>query len=270
MGDFIRINFEDMDDVVEEHKKLEKGVEDSALSMIKDFSAVNQTGVMKQNVKVAAEGMDMIKQAIANTGKIIKQHTQAFYDYDLELAKKAEEIEIPQEFTNENSMEINKYNYSILEKVDGKAVTEGEAQGEAKDIDESVVAAKGLVDITKEDTQEQKLDESTVIGKSVLGNIVKDETKAQEYDETSSVQARVLGDVNNGNNQVEQELDESTVIGRSVLGNVNSQASTVAAAAADYSSSVEQEKERKAKEEQMKNEEELVRPDFDELIPSDK
>ena len=270
MGDFIRIDFDEMEDSIGAHNKLSNDVVNSSETMQKNFSAATNIGVLTKNVKVASEGMDMISEAIANTGKIIKQHTQSFYEYDKELANRANGIAIPQDFLNENAMEINKYNYSILNKIDGKSVNDGEAQGEAKDIDESVVAAQGLADITKDDTKEQKLDESTVIGKSVLGNIVKDETKAQEYDETSSVQARVLGDVNNGNNQVEQELDESTVIGRSVLGNVNSQAGVAAAAAADYSSSMEQEKERKVKEEQMKNEEELVRPDFDELIPSDK
>ena len=83
----------------------------------------------------------------------------------------------------------------------------------------------------------------------------------------------LYGSINNGNNQAEQAIDESTVIGRSVLGNVNGGSGAVAAAAvADYNASVEldkQEKE-KMKEEQQKAEEELVRPDFEELIPSEK
>lgn len=271
MAEFMRMKFEEMEDLATEDGKMGVQTSDAAAEVSKVFKPVTDGGGLQKNVKVAVDGMQKISDLIGGINKIVKQHTSDMLEYENTLAKKADDIEIPKDFLAENSLKVNEYNYSLVQKLDGKAVTEGKAQGEAKDIDESVVAAEGLVDITKQDTQEQKLDESTVIGKSVLGNIVKDETKAQELDGTSSVQAKSLGDVNNGNNQVEQKIDESTVIGRSVLGNINAESGAVAAAAvSDYNSSVEQEKERKEKEEQMKAEEELVRPDFDELIPSDK
>ncbi len=267
MADFMRIKFEEMDDITSGNDKMATKTENAAGDVLKKFKSTTDSGALKNNVRVASEGMQMITDLISGTNKIVKEHTSGMLDFDKKLAQKANEIEVPQNFLAENSLKVSEYNYSLLEKLDGKSVNKGEAQKEAKDIDESVVTAEGLVNIKKKDTEEQKLDESTVIGKSVLGNIVKDETVAQEYDGTSSVQAKVLGDVNNGNVQVEQKIDESTVIGKSVLGNINGDSGAAAAAVKDYNSSVEQ---GKAIGEQMKDDEELVRPDFDELIPSDK
>ncbi len=255
----IRINFDEMEDTVKQQDNLAKSVLDSNSQMKKDFSSATNMGVLSKNVDVAAEGMQMISEAIANTSKIIKTHTQEFYNYDKELARKAEEMEIPQDFLNENAMEINTYNYSILGKVDGRAVTEGQASKKPEEIDESVVAAQKLVDITGTQSKEEKYDESTIIGKSVLGNIAKDETKKQEYDDTSSIGAQALKDVNKGGVQTQQEYDDSTVIGKSVLGNINDM-STMSTVAAASSADVINTEKKKAEEE------ELVKLDSDELM----
>lgn len=272
-SDRLVLDDQEIDDLNMGLEKQANGVVAANDKFNKDFAVSVNSGLMGPSIKAISGQLNAITESISNINNSIKQYKTEMVNFDNEMSTKAESVEIPQDFVAENALEVNKYNRVLLEKLDGKSVNEGEAQGEAKDIDESVVAAQGLVDITKDDTKEQALDESTVIGRSTLGNIVKDETKEQAYDETSKVNAKALGDINNGNNQAEQTLDETTVIGRSVLGNVNGGSGAVAAAAvADYNASVEldkQEKE-KMKEEQQKTEEELVRPDFEELIPSEK
>lgn len=213
------------------------------------FSGATNSGLMGTSVSTVARQMGALSSSIGNIQGIINKHSNQMFGYDRTMAKMANDIEIPQDFLANNSMEVNTYNRTLLGKIDGKSVNEGETATEFKEIDDSTVVRESLSDIRGTDSVEEKYDASSIIGKSVLGNISGNQTEAQNYDDKVSVQRANMENISgdqtkaqdyddkvsvqkanmqniSGNQTQQQQLDESTVIGKSVLGNVNKNSET--------------------------------------------
>ncbi len=208
------------------------------------FSSATSVGFLTNSVSQISKQINSIASSLSNISGTIKKQSAQMFEYDRSMAQMADAIEIPKDFLAENSMEVNQYNMTLLGKIDGKSVNEGEQAKKFNEIDESTIAAEGLVNITKADTQKQEYDASSVIGKSVLGDISGNQTEAQTYDASSNVARSNVENINknqteeqtydasssvsksnlsniSGNQTEQQKLDETTTIGSSVLGNIN-------------------------------------------------
>ena len=276
MANVIRMNFDQMDDIIASHNKTANGVEETGEGFHKDFKNHLEAGVLTNSIRVGEEGMATIFQAIDNTSKIMRKHTEDMKEYDLALAKKASELAIPQDFLNENATSINTYNRSILAKIDGRSVNEGKASTAFNEIDESAIAAEGLLDITKQATQQQKYDEtSSVSHNNNMKDITSDKTQQeQKISEDSIIGKSVLGDINKGDNQQQQNIDESSVIGKSMLGNIStgttSQVQNIDTSAFAAAQILEQDEKEKKKKEQEAREKEAMNYNYEVPSESDK
>lgn len=184
------------------------------------FSSATSVGLLNKSVSQITQQITAIASSLSNVSGIVKKHSAQMFEYDRTMAKMAEDIEIPQDFLANNSMEVNEYNVTLLGKIDGKSVNRGSEAKEFNEIDDSTVAAEGLVNIKKDDTQKQEYDSSSIIGKSVLGNISGNQTQAQNYDDSSSVSRGNMENINK--NQTEQQTyDDSSIVNKSNLSNIS-------------------------------------------------
>ena len=213
------------------------------------FTGAINAGLLGDSIGAITNQLSMISASISNVQGIMTKHSNEMFTYDRTMAKMAEEIEIPTDFLANDSAEVNQYARTLLGKIDGTSVNEGQTAKEFKEIDESTVSAEGLRNITGQDAKEEVYDDSSVVGKSILGNITSGDTVQQTYDDSVSVQGSALADINNnqteqqtyddsvsvqgsklsnisGNQTEQKEYDESTVIGKSILGQVNSNNAT--------------------------------------------
>lgn len=194
----------------------------------KNLRGMTDAGVGTKPSKAVQTQLNIIGEKTERIGKMVVKHTHDVFDFDRSMAKVVSELEMPKDFLAENVVEVNQYNRTLLGKIDGdKTVGEGEEAQEFSEIDESVIAAEGLVDITGENAKEEEYDDDSAIkGQSKLGNIKKGETEEEEYDDSSSVkQSGLRNIVNAGTTQ--QELNaESSIQGQSNLGNIGQFKST--------------------------------------------
>lgn len=180
------------------------------------FAGAINSGMMGNTVSAIANEMNLISASLANMKSIVNRHSSQMFSYDREMAKVASEIEIPSDFLENNSMAVNTYNRTLLEKMDGKSVNEGQAASAFSEMDESGVNAKNLVNISGDQTKEQKYDETSVVNRSVLSNLVKDETQEREYDGSSSVNEKALTDISGDQTQEQTYNSDSSVQGQTM------------------------------------------------------
>ena len=162
MSNVIRMNFDQMNDIIAAQEKCENNIVETARDFDKSFKKHTNAGALVNSVRVEKQGLATIASAISGMNRVIRNHTENMKNFDEAVARKADEIEIPQDFLNENATKINTYNQSILAKIDGRSVNEGVTATAFNEIDESAIAAEGLLDITKQATQQQR---HTCIGK---------------------------------------------------------------------------------------------------------
>ena len=187
------------------------------------------------------EGMQKGMSEIAGELEYLSNMDQSFVNEgmyaDDSLATKADELFISHDFVGNNSMEINVYNKSILGKVDGTSVNEGEKSLTNAHVDESTVIGQkeNLVDVTKGATVEQHAKDIEGITKEQnfadvtkeaiveqhaknIEGINKEENFAQfnkesdvsvrKIEDGSSVQEQILGNINKEGGAVEQHLQD--------------------------------------------------------------
>jgi hypothetical protein len=146
-------------------------------------------------------------------------------------------------------MAINEYNQSILNKLDGESVNEGDKTTEKVDEvkDSMLDSQQGLWNQTTDDINKQKYDEevsiseeeklwnqnnangmeevrrddSSVVNEEQLANVNKAGGDAQvRRDDSSGVSVEQLANVNNAGGTVEQKIDNTTSLTGSILGSV--------------------------------------------------
>jgi hypothetical protein len=191
---------------------------DSGRDVLNQFQGMNK--LAGETTSVISKQLASISDSMNNYKKILTNNVQKTFDFDSDMASLAERIEVPLDFTANNSMDTNKFNAIYIEKVDGESVNKGQTTKKVNEIDDSVVAAKALDDISGNVTQEQKYDGTSIIGRSVLGNISGNQTQAQTYDDSSQVRNKGLTDIS-GNNTNEVSLDDRTNINGSKLTDIS-------------------------------------------------
>ncbi len=198
--------------------RMSSDVDSAFAALASDFQGLGSLipGVVGQIKKQSAG----ISRQLASYSNEVKTNVNAGIEYDSKIASLAEDIDIPLDFTANNSMDTNKYNAVFLHKGDGKSVNEGNETKKVNEIDDSTVAAQGIFDMRGETAKEEKYDDTTIIGKSVLGNISGDQTKAQTYDDSTSVGNTKLGNIA-GDQTQKQDYDASSNLTNKSLGNIS-------------------------------------------------
>ena len=220
---------------------------DCNTKMTSNYAGYTSHGILSEPLNDLNKNFNSFESVVSSTANSFLKHGSEMIDFDRKAALEIDNVNIPQDFVGNNSMEINYYNASILSKVDGKSVNNGEKTTEESKLDDStVIASEELFDINKrKDTDKKEYDETTVIGKSILGSLDGGETTQKEFDDSTTVGNIKLKNINegqteekkyndavsinnvglnslNGGTTVKQDFDDSTVIGESILGSVNS------------------------------------------------
>ena len=208
--------------------KIAADLENLCASSSSSFSSAADVGLLGDVVGKISNQMSGISSSSGTIGNSAKKNASEMFTLDATTADTAETSIIPpKDFLAENTMEVNQYNNSLLGKIDGRSVNEGEQAEKPEEIDDSVVEAENLASILGEQSKEEQYDDSSNVQNSLLGNINKNEaTEEQEYNDKVSVSKTNLQNIVGEGTEM-QELDgESSIHGESVLGNINKNAET--------------------------------------------
>ncbi len=187
----------------------------------KKFQKLVNTGLAGNSVGKIGNQMTAINNSISNVNNIIRKHSNQMFNYDKSVAQKADEIDIPTDFTSNDSASVNYYTQTLVGKIDGRSVNEGHETEKANEIDETVINGEALSDIRGVTSTVETYDaNSSVSGQSTLGNISGDVTQQQNYDASSSVGKAALQDIS-GDVTQQTTYDDSSIVGKTILGNVN-------------------------------------------------
>ena len=211
---------EKLEEIVKRLGKLSNDADTLAGKLPQMFSSVTSHNVMDKIVSDSAKDMTGMKDIFGSTQNNFITYPKQLFSLDQDSATAANDILIPTGFEENYAMELNQFRTFDLGKTDGESVNEGEEAKEFNEIDESVVAAQGIYDLTGEKAKEEKYDEtSSITGESILGNINHDQTQKQDYDDSTSVGNTKLKDINN--NQTEaQDYDDASMVQMQNLGSI--------------------------------------------------
>lgn len=218
------------EDVLNEYTKKVKeysvAVEERQKQMLRDYKGLTSHGMCTETMSDLSNNFTSVASLGISTANSFAKHGGEMFNLDKSLAQEINDLTVPQDFVENNSIQINTYNVSILSKIDGQSVNEGQKTEKVDEIADSVVAAQDLTNIKDDQTQKQEYDDTTVVGKSILGNIRGDQTQKQDYDSSTSVGNTNLKDIT-GEQAKEEEYDSSSSIQEQRLSGVkNSQTET--------------------------------------------
>ena len=203
---------EKLEEVVKRLGKLSNDADNIAGKLPQMFSSATSHNVMDKIVSDSVQDMTGMKDFFGITQSSFITHPKQMFSLDQDSATAANDIEIPSGFEENFAMELNQFRTFDLGKSDGESVNEGEQAKEFKDIDESVVAAEGIFDMTGAKAKEEKYDDaSSIEGESILGNINNNQTQKQDYDDSTSVGNTKLKDINNNQTEAQDYDDSSNV-----------------------------------------------------------
>lgn len=221
-NDVLRMKEEEFEVFTSGLQKNSTGFSSTESQYKKDFQNLVNTGLTGDSVGKIGNQMVAITNSISNVRNIIQKHSNQMFSFDRSVAKKIEDIDIPQDFVANDASSINYYTQTLLGKIDGQSVNEGHESHMFKEIDDSVVNAEKLTDIRGTDSKEEKYDaRSSISSQSILGNISGDTTQEQHYDSSSSVSKAAMENIS-GNVTEQQHYDETSVVGKSILGDITS------------------------------------------------
>ncbi len=189
------------------------------------FTGMKSSGMFAQGFSDIEGQVGSIANSIGQVSKMVNEHTNTIRGIDEQGVKEVEQIEVPQDFVANNSMQINEFNQSILEKLDGKHVNSKDETLPVEEIaDSTVERVNNLDDITKGATNEQVYDDRVGIAEQQkLANIDNpDGLDEQKLDASSSINEQVqLANINNEDGLRNQKINEDTVVQKVGLGDIN-------------------------------------------------
>jgi hypothetical protein len=187
-SDMLRMREEEFDTLAATLANSSNNVSQTGGGIGSKFAGAVDAGLLGDSVSKVSSQMAAISTSISNVQNIVKKHSNQMFSFDRSMASKIEEIQIPTDLMANDSSEINTYTQTLLGKIDGQSVNNGQASTAFKEIDESVVQGEALTDIHGDQTQQQTYDASSGIGgQQAMRNISGDQTQQQNYDATSVV-----------------------------------------------------------------------------------
>ncbi len=222
-----RIEEAKMYDAADQCNSISNGMGGAYDDMGGSFTGMKTAGMFAQGFSDIQGQIGSLGTSIGQVSKMVNEHTDTIRGLDEQGVKEVEQILVPQDFVANNSMQINEFNKSLLEKIDGKHVDSSAAEGQVEGVADSIVnKIQTFDDVTKEATQAQTYDERVSIdAKQELDNISNPNgTEDQHIDESTKIAGQEdLVNINNGEGLTEQKIDERTIINEVGLGNINNQ-----------------------------------------------
>lgn len=216
-NDNLVINPDEMNTAVSGYNQLAARLGEAKSSVGSGFTGMRDAGFFSNGLKEMSKQLGAISKTVGNVGKSISKQTSQMLELDTALAKKASEIEIPQDFVANNSMAMNEYNKSLLEKLDGKSVNEGASTTEKPaEVEDSIMKGKlQLDDITSGALGQQALQDNLEGNKQQLDNINHaGGEEMQNVDDTRTFDKEHLANINNGGGTAQQQIDGSTTVNK--------------------------------------------------------
>ena len=222
-----RIEEAKMYDAADQCSGISNGMGGAYDNMGGSFIGMKSAGMFTQGFADIQGQIGSLGTSIGQVSKMVNEHTDSIRGLDEQGVKEVEQILVPQDFVANNSMQINEFNKSILEKIDGKHVDSNAAEGQVEGVGESIVKkVQTLDDVTTAATQKQNYDERVSISKEQeLANISNPNgTDEQHINESTNIAGQEkLANINNGEGLANQKIDESTVLRSVGLGNISKQ-----------------------------------------------
>ena len=211
-GGAFAIDEERADELVSSKRKVANDVENIKDTVRSRFGILYDIHKLEGGLDGARRGLGEIAGEFKQLANIDQSFINEGMYADDSLAKKMDELYISHDFVGNNSMEINSYNMSILGKVDGMSVNEGEKTLTNANIDESTnINKEGLVDITTGATVEQHAKEIEGINKE--NNFVQinkeSDVSVNEITDESNVHEEMLANINKDGGTLEQHLEDN-------------------------------------------------------------
>ncbi len=188
------------------------------------FHSIKKTGLFGNGLKTINKQINSLSNSLMGVENAINEHTDYIMNMEMAFAKEADEIEIPHDFVNTDTRQVNTIDDIYLDKRDGRTVNEGTEQKPEEHLDESTVNKENLENIVTDETQKQELDDRTQIERDDLDNINNEkETEEQIYDDKSSVEKENVELMNSQSNFFNGELQNFNGINdKENLGAMNS------------------------------------------------
>ena len=178
--------------------RAEQSIEDTKRDFPYQFRGMKESGLFATGVDKINKQMENITNTIFNVKEKIRRHSNEVFDMERMYDKRAQEIDIPQDFVKNDSKQVNTIDDIYLSKNDGRSVNNGE------DID--IINNLEEYDLNKQN----------------LGSIVSNnEVKEEKYDSSSSLEHKQLDNINNDKDTEEINHDDKTVIENEELKMIN-------------------------------------------------
>ena len=235
-NDNLVINPDEMNDAVSGYNHLAARLGQARSSVSSGYTGMRDAGFFSNGLKEIGKQLGAISKTVGNVGKSISNQTRGMLELDAALATKASEIEIPNDFVANNSMALNEYNKSLLEKLDGKSVNEGnETTEKPAEVEDSVIAGKlDLTDITSAALGQQELQDNLDGTKQQLDNI--NHTGGEEMqhvDDSRSFDKEQLVNINTNGATQKTEMVDAYNVSKKVLTDMTGGSATIDSAVVD-------------------------------------
>ena len=249
MNNDIVMREEDIDNISSNLSNSSVKISNTGGSINSNFRGAINAGLLGNSAYKVSSQMNSISESIGNVQKIIREHSDKMFEYDKLIASKINDIEIPQDFITDDAFEINNYTQTLLSKIDGQSVNEGQDISKTSELDDIQGDKASLGNITKnDDVTIQDYDDSSdikkqyemgsVVSNANLDNIKYDDSSEiqtssvlkemdgselsniSEYDDSSRIKNYSIYDMNNNQTEI-QNYDDSSNVKNVELSNIN-------------------------------------------------
>lgn len=215
---------EEMESLAKGLEKNSIGMENASTNMKKNFSGLENSGLFGTGLNTINKQVKSVSTSLLNVNGMIKKHSGEMFNMDVEMAKKADSMEIPQDFVKNNSMQANSFYDYMLEKTDGKSVNAGQESTNTQTIvDSTIINAENLNNIKSDTTlREEKINDDTGISVSALNNIKNDNgMNEQKLSDIVRTTSETLKNINKNETITEQNISNETGIANQTLSSIN-------------------------------------------------
>ena len=206
-----------------------------------NFSSITNTGLFGTGLNKLSKQIDSVSNSIHNVQNTIRLQTEKITSSEREFVRRAEELEIPQDFVKNDSRKVNSLSDIKLNKDDGKQIKTSSVSSSDEIDDYDLKSIKigninndneqpqrylkdftfgnetNLKDITSDYEQSQsEIGDDTLVSSSSLEDISNSETQENEFDDNYSEHLKNLDSINSQNYNDEKVLDESSYNGISM------------------------------------------------------
>ena len=255
------INSDEIDSIVEVLNNTVSTVDDSSSTMSNSVKGANESGIFGSSLNNFQKGIQNTTLFATNTKNIILNQKESIINLEDNLAKRIEDIEVPQDFVKTYYSEYYEIDDIQLSKRDGKAINTSKDDSDIHNVGDTAVQGIGLADISSgtavkatanmdtiidnqeniynltsdEAVKEQKISEEVSEEEVNLKDITSEELTDKEISKDSNInEQKKIFDMSNNGELSDNVLSSNTTLNGTNMGNITGE--NVASADTDLSS----------------------------------